>query len=172
MFRLPGPCRHSQSSFQLSQQINVSAVSQLQPITCEPDCGIHRLSLNDRPPNVFYFLTFRATVLANGARVGAAEISGPVCLPSTVVIGEGLLPAGMVMVEFVPGVADLYRPALVVVLGVKITAIPFKATHDGYRVQLAGKAAHPIRICIGMPSPVLLSALHDRACLLADQPLV
>src|SRR5262245_28075719 len=89
------------------------------------------------------WLPLRAARLADARRVGAGEVGGPVHLPGAAVVGEGLLPAGVIGVELGPGIAHGHRAAGVLVLAVELAALSAKAADDG-RVEGAGLAAHPV----------------------------
>ena len=74
--------------------------------------------------------TLRAPVIANRSSVGAREVGGPVRFPGASVVGEGLLPPGVVGVELGPGVPHRDRASAVLVLAEELTPIALEAADD------------------------------------------
>src|SRR6266566_9587589 len=87
--------------------------------------------------------TLGAAALADCRRVGAYEVCCPVCLPLAVVIGECLLPTGMIAVELVPLVADLHGTAVALVLAVELTVVAVEASNHRH-IHLPAGATDPI----------------------------
>src|SRR5262245_21907447 len=67
----------------------------------------------------------------------------PVRLPVAVVVPVSLLPARVVVVHLVPGVAHLHRLAGGDVLAVDLAVLAVEPADDG-RLELAALAAHPV----------------------------
>src|SRR5262245_15055375 len=86
--------------------------------------------------------TLRTAAIADHRGVGAREVGGPVRLPGASVIGEGLLPARVVGVEFGPGVPHHDRAAAVLVLSEELSPVTLEAADDR-RAERPGAAADP-----------------------------
>src|SRR5215510_10477076 len=81
--------------------------------------------------------------LARGRRVGPHKVRRPVGFPGLVVVGEGLLPARVIVIFQVPGIPDLYGPPVVFVLTIESAVLALKTTDHG-RLDLSAGTAHPV----------------------------
>src|SRR6185436_11702231 len=85
----------------------------------------------------------RPAGLADLGRVRAREVCGPVGLPVAVVVRERLIPARVVVIHLVPGVANLHWLSAVDVFTVELAMLAVESADDR-RLEPAAFAAHPI----------------------------